>query len=261
MTKPIMITLAWRPPAEMTIVSMSIDPFDPDFQGKMKALQALGYTSEYDSLAEQATANHSEGTLPDVNEVVTLDKSDPDFEKKKEVLKARGYKWDKKNKNWRKPAVTQVSKDILPDVVTLDKSDRDFEKKKAILKARGYKWDKKNKNWRKTAVTQVSEEPLPDVVTLDKSDPDFFKKKERLKAMGYRFDSRSKNWRKPANHASTAKTAAKADNWWGDATEVKLSQDDPDYEAKKAAIKAAGAKWDSVDQVWVLPQNVEEAPF
>ena len=214
MTKPIMITLAWRPPAEMTIVSMSIDPFDPDFQGKMKALQALGYTSGYDSLAEQATANHSEGTLPDVNEVVTLDKSDPDFEKKKEVLKARGYKWDKKNKNWRK-----------------------------------------------TAVTQVSEEPLPDVVTLDKSDPDFFKKKERLKAMGYRFDSRSKNWRKPANHASTAKTAAKADNWWGDATEVKLSQDDPDYEAKKAAIKAAGAKWDSVDQVWVLPQNVEEAPF
>ncbi len=155
--------------------------------------------------------------------------------------------------NGRVDVITIVSEDTLPKVVKLDKSDPDFEQKKTELKAKGYKWNRQNSDWRLPEGTDVSQEKLPQVVTLDKSDPDFERKKDELKRKGYKWDNQNKNWRLPADSATSAKTS-NFEGWWGDATEVKLSKDDPDFEAKKAALKEAGATWDGPDQVWVLPQ-------
>ena len=214
MTNPIMMTFALWPDGDVELVKMSMSPTDPDFQGKWAALQALGFTSQYDSLAEMATAaNRSE--IPS------------------------------------------------PDVVTLDVTDPDFKRKKDLRKSRGHERNKDNPNFHTTADVPFPGRPLPDVVTLDKSDPDFFKKKEQLKTLGYKFYSPDKTWRLPKKRrkSKTAQAGKDWSNWWGDATEVELSKDDPNFQAKYAALKAAGGKWDGVDEVWVLPQNDEEAPI
>ncbi len=108
-------------------------------------------------------------------------------------------------------------------------------------------------NGRVDVISNVSEGTLPKVVKLDKSDPDFEQKKADLKAKGYQWNRQNSDWRLPADPAVSSKSS-NFEGWWGDATEVVLSKADKDLEAKKDAIKAAGAIWDGPDQVWVLPQ-------
>lgn len=154
--------------------------------------------------------------------------------------------------NGRVDVISTVSEESLPKYVTLDKSEPDFEQKKEELKAKGYKWKKGTNLWQLPEDSDVSEESFPKVVKLDRSAADFEQKKAELKAKGYRWHKPSSTWRLPEDSATSAKTS-NFEGWWGDATEVKLSKDDPDFEAKKDALKAAGATWDGPDQVWVLP--------
>ena len=92
---------------------------------------------------------------------------------------------------------------------------------------------------------------LPPIVKLSKSDPDFENKLRELKSQGYKWNNRSKDWRLPK---SKAPRKTSFDNWWGDLKEVKLLKTEADFEAKKDALKVAGATYDGIDNVWVLPQ-------
>ena len=81
--------------------------------------------------------------------------------------------------------------------------------------------------------------PAPTIVAPDTGNTD---KMDR----GGDFDHKNKTWKK-------SPTPANFDNWWGKAKEVSLSKDDPDFAKKKAAIKAAGFKWNPERQSWVKP--------
>ena len=90
-----------------------------------------------------------------------------------------------------------------------------------------------------------------ETVKLDRNSPEFEARKTELKELGYKWDRKEKVWRKPteANGSQTSAPAAQAD-WYGDATEIELSQDDPDFESKKEALKSAGFRWDGKAKVW-----------
>ena len=108
--------------------------------------------------------------------------------------------------------------------------------------------------WPDGRVEIVSETATPNEVYLDRTDPEFERKKEDLKSKGYRWDRTKKCWRRSSKPVDSATASTNMSNWWKDAEEVRLSKDDPDFEAKKAALKTAGATWDGIDKVWVLPQ-------
>ena len=97
------------------------------------------------------------------------------------------------------------------------------------------------------------------VVVLDRSDPEFDTKKVELKKLGYKWDRWEKVWRAPvgrkqteANDSQKPAPLAQA-GWFGDATEIQLSKDDPDFESKKKLLKSTGFRWDSQAKVWRLP--------
>ena len=93
-----------------------------------------------------------------------------------------------------------------------------------------------------------------ETVKLDRNSPEFAARKEELKKLGYKWDRKEKVWRKPtnANGPPTPAPAAQAD-WYGDATEIQLSSDDPEFNRKKESLKSAGFRWDPTAKVWRLP--------
>ena len=94
-------------------------------------------------------------------------------------------------------------------------------------------------------------------VKLDPKSPDFETKKRTLKEKGYKYDRNTQSWQPPANgtaiDSSPQQSSVKPD-WFGDATEISLNRADPDFEAKKAALKAAGFNWRRDRKVWVKSQ-------
>ena len=90
-----------------------------------------------------------------------------------------------------------------------------------------------------------------ETVKLDRNSPEFKTRKTELKELGYKWDRKEKVWRKPteANGPQTSTPAAQAD-WYGDATEIQLSTDDPDFESKKESLKSAGFRWDGKEKCW-----------
>ena len=97
----------------------------------------------------------------------------------------------------------------------------------------------------------VADSSYGDTVKLDRNSPEFAARKTELKELGYKWDRKEKVWRKPteANGSQTPASAAQAD-WYGDATEIQLSQDDPDFESKKESLKSAGFKWNPKAKAW-----------
>ena len=93
-----------------------------------------------------------------------------------------------------------------------------------------------------------------DTVKLDRNSPEFAARKTELKELGYKWDRKEKVWRKPtdAKVSQTTAPAAQA-NWYGDATEIQLSSDDPEFNSKKESLKSAGFRWDPKEKVWRLP--------
>ena len=89
-------------------------------------------------------------------------------------------------------------------------------------------------------------------VQLDPDSDDFDEKKSELKAAGYFYNRSSKTWRKKKKSATTTPTV-EAD-WFGDATEIELSQDDPEFVAKKESLKGEGFKWDVATKTWRKPK-------
>ena len=90
-------------------------------------------------------------------------------------------------------------------------------------------------------------------VHLDPDSADFEEKKFELKAAGYFFNRSTKTWRKKKE--STTATSAVEAGWFGDATEIELSQDDPNFVAKKESLKSAGFRWDTTTQTWRKPKD------
>ena len=90
-----------------------------------------------------------------------------------------------------------------------------------------------------------------ETVNLDHSSAEFESRKAELKELGYKWDGKEKVWRKPteANGSQTSTPAAQAD-WYGDATEIQLSTDDPNFESKKESLKSAGFRWDGKEKCW-----------
>ena len=117
-----------------------------------------------------------------------------------------------------------------------------------------------------TAKVENSTTMFPEEVHLDPDSDTFAEDKAALKEKGYFFNRSSKTWRKKkgsgtadANGTQTQATqqaaqASSATNiqadWFGDATEIQLSQDDPDFTSKKNALKSAGFKWNSTAKTW-----------
>ena len=100
----------------------------------------------------------------------------------------------------------------------------------------------------------AAESSYGETVKLDQSSPEFAARKEELKKLGYKWDRKEKVWRKPTNANGSKSPAPVAEaNWFGDATKIELSQDDPDFMAKKDSLKAAGFRWDKEEKVWRLP--------
>ena len=97
----------------------------------------------------------------------------------------------------------------------------------------------------------VADSSYGDTVKLDRNSPEFEARKTELKELGYKWDRKEKVWRKPteANGSQTSTSAAQAD-WYGDATKIQLSQDDPDFTSKKETLKAAGFRWDPKEKTW-----------
>ena len=104
---------------------------------------------------------------------------------------------------------------------------------------------------------KVENSTAPGEVQLDPDSDDFEEKKAELKADGYFYNRSTKTWRKKKGTATadangSQKPTAQA-NWYGDATEITLSQDDPEFAKKKSELKAAGFRWDGKGKVWRLP--------
>ena len=100
----------------------------------------------------------------------------------------------------------------------------------------------------------VTHSSYGECVKLDRNSPEFAARKEELKKLGYKWDRKEKVWRKPteANGSQTSAPAAQAD-WYGDATKIQLSRDDPEFNSKKESLKSAGFRWDKEEKVWHLP--------
>ena len=108
-------------------------------------------------------------------------------------------------------------------------------------------------------------------VHLDPDSADFEEKKFELKAAGYFFNRSTKTWRKKNGSAqsnangSTTKASPPTSvessdptiqaDWFGDATEIELSQDDPDFDSKKEALKSAGFRWQPKAKNWRKPDQ------
>ena len=113
---------------------------------------------------------------------------------------------------------------------------------------------------------QVENSTAPDEVRLNPDSDSFAEDKAALKKEGYFFNRSTKTWRKKkgtapanANGSQTQETQPTTQvssatniqaNWFGDATEIKLSQDDPDFTSKKDALKSAGFKWNPKAKAW-----------
>ena len=103
-------------------------------------------------------------------------------------------------------------------------------------------------------------------VHLDPDSDTFEEDKAYLKKYGYFFNRSSKTWRKKkgtapatANGTQTQATQQATQvsgatniqaDWFGDATEIQLSQDDPYFEIKKESLKSAGFKWNPKAKAW-----------
>ena len=112
-----------------------------------------------------------------------------------------------------------------------------------------------------THTGNVEKSNSPDEVQLDPDSDTFEEDKAALKEKGYFFNRSSKTWRKKkgsptadANGSQNPAPAVQAD-WYGDATEIQLSQDDPDFTSKKDALKSAGFKWNSTAKAWRKPDQ------
>ena len=122
-----------------------------------------------------------------------------------------------------------------------------------------------------TAKVENSTAMFPEEVHLDPDSDTFVEDKAVLKQKGYFFNRSSKTWRKkkgsapsnangsqtqatqPTSQESSA-TNIQAD-WFGDATEIKLAQDDADFDKKKESLKAAGFKWHPKAKAWRKPDQ------
>ena len=107
-----------------------------------------------------------------------------------------------------------------------------------------------------THTGNVENSKSPDEVQLDPDSDTFEEDKAALKQEGYFFNRSSKTWRKKkgsptadANGSQNPAPAVQAD-WYGDATKIQLSQDDPDFTSKKETLKAAGFRWDPKEKTW-----------
>ena len=105
----------------------------------------------------------------------------------------------------------------------------------------------------------VENSTAPEEVQLDPDSDTFEEDKAALKQEGYFFNRTSKTWRKKkgsgtddANGSNKPAQTVQAD-WYGDATEIELSQDDPDFDSKKTALKSAGFRWEGKEKVWRKP--------
>ena len=92
----------------------------------------------------------------------------------------------------------------------------------------------------------------PEWVQLDPDSDDFEEKKSELKAGGYFYNRTTKTWRKKKKSATATPTVEAG--WFGDATEIELSQDDPEFVAKKESLKGEGFKWDAATKTWRKPK-------
>ena len=118
---------------------------------------------------------------------------------------------------------------------------------------------------------KVENAPATEEVHLDPDSATFAEDKAALKKEGYFFNRTSKTWRKkkgsaPANANGTQTqetqpttqvsraTTIQAD-WFGDATEIQLAQDDADFDSKKESLKAAGFKWHPKAKAWRKPDQ------
>ena len=148
--------------------------------------------------------------------------------------------------------------------VKLDPKAPNFDARKAGLKASGYKWNGKTETWVKPAngsATGAADQPAftgwfgdATEIQLSLDDVDFDAKLAALKKAGFKWDYLC-NCVRPAN-GSVNGAANQPDftGWFGDATEITLSQDDVDFDAKIAALKKAGFKW-ARPFTWVKPVN------
>ena len=139
--------------------------------------------------------------------------------------------------------------------IKLDPKGPRFKAQIAELKAKGYTYQKQSKSWlppSSSAAPQNFTEWFGDLteVALSKSDPDFENKRTALKEAGFR-------WNKPKNlwvlTNGSGDQPQDFSNWLKSQTEVALSKSDPDFESKRAAVKAAGFKWNQGKKVWVRP--------
>ena len=122
-----------------------------------------------------------------------------------------------------------------------------------------------------TAKVENSTAMFPEEVHLDPDSDTFVEDKTALKQKGYFFNRSSKTWRKKKGSASAnangsqtqapaatsverGDTTIQAD-WFGDATEIQLAQDDPDFDSKKESLKAAGFKWHPKAKAWRKPDQ------
>ena len=108
---------------------------------------------------------------------------------------------------------------------------------------------------------KVKNSTAPEAVQLDPESDDFEEKKSELKAAGYFYNRYTKTWRKKKGTATadangSQKPAELATGWYGDATEITLSQDDENFEEKKTQLKAAGFRWDNKAKTWHKETNI-----
>ena len=117
-----------------------------------------------------------------------------------------------------------------------------------------------------TAKVENSTTMFPEEVHLDPDSDTFVEDKAALKQKGYFFNRSSKTWRKKKGSATSNANGSQTQaspttsversatniqsNWFGDATEIQLSQDDPDFEGKKFSLKSAGFKWNPKAKAW-----------
>ena len=115
-------------------------------------------------------------------------------------------------------------------------------------------------------VTQITGNPKKDhqpetvlengSIHLDPTAPDFKKRKSELKEKGYQYDKSNQSWYLPStNGTQQSDSSEDFSDWFGDVDEIPLSKDEPNFEQKKDALKAAGFNWINPRKLWVRPSE------
>ncbi len=111
-----------------------------------------------------------------------------------------------------------------------------------------------SQNHEPSAVPAKTPAIIPDAVTLDTEADDYDQRVAELTAAGYTFNQGQDAWIAPQGNTIEGQFTDESDQGVKLDRVIKLDRNDPDFEGRKAELKARGYRWNRDLSSWVLPE-------